>query len=156
MRSKAPLAMMEQIVMLAVFALAAALCLQAFVKSDQMSKDSQARDRAMTVCQSAAEAVRHSGGDLEKAAELLGVSYEYAFDSYDQSLALGYDKDWNFFSEGPYLGKDVTGLVTIRPIDSGVDGLGKARIEAITGGDGTTESIFALEVCWQEEVGERG
>lgn len=32
MRSKAPLVMMEQMVMLLVFALAAALCLQAFVR----------------------------------------------------------------------------------------------------------------------------
>ena len=44
MRSKAPLAMMEQMVMLLVFALAAALCLQAFVKSDQMSKRMEAQD----------------------------------------------------------------------------------------------------------------
>ena len=32
MRSKAPLLLMEQMVMLAVFALAAALCVQAFVR----------------------------------------------------------------------------------------------------------------------------
>ena len=47
MRSKAPLLLMEQMVMLAVFALAAALCLQAFVKSDGLSGDSQDRDRAV-------------------------------------------------------------------------------------------------------------
>ena len=58
MRSKAPLAMMEQMVMLLVFALAAALCLQAFVKSDQMSKRMEAQDRAATLCQSAAEVIR--------------------------------------------------------------------------------------------------
>ena len=46
MKSKAPLALMEQIVMLLVFALAAALCLQAFVKSDQISRESQARSNA--------------------------------------------------------------------------------------------------------------
>ena len=34
MKSKAPLALMEQMVMILVFALAAALCLQAFVKSE--------------------------------------------------------------------------------------------------------------------------
>ena len=37
MRSKAPLLLMEQMVMLLVFALAAALCVQAFVKSDAIS-----------------------------------------------------------------------------------------------------------------------
>ena len=45
MRSKAPLVMMEQMVMLLVFALAAALCLQAFVKSDQLSQQGEVRDR---------------------------------------------------------------------------------------------------------------
>lgn len=58
MRSKAPLALMEQMVMLLVFALAAALCLQAFVKSDEISASCEARDRAMTLCQSAAEVIR--------------------------------------------------------------------------------------------------
>ena len=37
MRSKAPLVLIEQMVMLLVFALASALCLQAFVKSDAIS-----------------------------------------------------------------------------------------------------------------------
>ena len=47
MRSKAPLILMEQMVMLLVFALAAALCLQAFVKSDALSSRGEARDRAL-------------------------------------------------------------------------------------------------------------
>ena len=44
MKSKAPLILMEQMAILLVFALAAALCLQAFVKSDSLS--SRSRDRA--------------------------------------------------------------------------------------------------------------
>ena len=40
MKSRAPLALMEQMVMLLVFALAAALCLQAFVRSDNISRQS--------------------------------------------------------------------------------------------------------------------
>ena len=46
MRSKAPLVLMEQAVMVLVFALAAALCLRAFVWSDQLSRQNEARDRA--------------------------------------------------------------------------------------------------------------
>lgn len=52
MKSKAPLALMEQMVMLLVFALAAALCLQAFVQSDRLSRESEARDHAAVLCQS--------------------------------------------------------------------------------------------------------
>ena len=70
MKSKIPLILMEQMVMLLVFALAAALCLQAFVKSDQMSGRSHDRDRAVTLVQEMAETVRHCGG-VEEAAKLL-------------------------------------------------------------------------------------
>ena len=73
MRSKAPLAMMEQMVMLLVFALAAALCLQAFVKSDQLSKGMEARDQAVTLCQNAAEIIHATKGDLAQAAEQTDV-----------------------------------------------------------------------------------
>ena len=51
MKSKAPLALMEQMVMLLVFALAAALCLQAFVQSDRLSRESEARAHAAVLCQ---------------------------------------------------------------------------------------------------------
>ena len=76
MRSKAPLVLMEQAVMVLVFALAAALCLRAFVWSDQLSRQNEARDRALLEVQNAAEALKHTGGDMahaqEEAARRLG------------------------------------------------------------------------------------
>ena len=73
MRSKAPLAMMEQMVMVLVFALAAALCLQAFVKSDRMSKEMEARDRAVVPECSGDHPVhrRKLGGGLRPAGDAL-------------------------------------------------------------------------------------
>ena len=62
MRNKAPLAMMEQLVMVLVFALAAALCIQVFVFSAQTSRFNEARDRAVLEAQNAAEALK-SGND---------------------------------------------------------------------------------------------
>lgn len=61
MKSKAPLAMMEQIVMVLVFALAAALCLQTFVLSGKISKTTQAKNRAVTEVQNAAELLKNGG-----------------------------------------------------------------------------------------------
>ena len=58
MRNKAPLALMEQLVMLLVFALAAALCLQVFVLSDQLSRRCEERDRVVVVAQNAAEIMK--------------------------------------------------------------------------------------------------
>ena len=61
MKSKAPLMLMEQMVMLLVFALAAALCLQAFVKADEISRRAEARDRAVILCQTVAEEIKAVG-----------------------------------------------------------------------------------------------
>lgn len=150
MRSKAPLLLMEQMVMLLVFALAAAICLQAFVKSDGLSGASEDRDRAVTLCQEAAEAVRHSGGDLKKTAELLGLSCPYEGDV--ESLSLGYDKEWNSFGVVTEFGKDVLREVRVTRIDSGVDGLGRAQVEAFAWDDrdgAEHKSIYMIEVAWQ-------
>lgn len=64
MREKAPLLLMEQLLMVLVFALAAAVCVQAFVLSDRLSKDSEALDHAVVAAENAAEAWKHAEGDL--------------------------------------------------------------------------------------------
>ena len=142
MKSKSSLAMMEQIVMLLVFALAAALCLQAFVKSDQMSRQSEARDRAAVMCQSAAEAIRHSGGDLEAAAAALGVPYG-AYGQEEPDFSVHYAEDWTLSDTREY-----AYVLRAATLDSGIAGLGKARVEAVAAGE--TDILFALDICWQE------
>ena len=86
MKSKAPLILMEQMAMLLVFALAAALCLQAFVKSDSLSSRSRDRDRAVTLAQTVAETVRASGGSpgqaIAAAAEKLGYRLDHPYTAY--------------------------------------------------------------------------
>ena len=147
MRSRSSLAMMEQIIMLLVFALAAALCLQAFVKSDQMSRNSEARDRAMVLCQSAAEVIRHSGGDLERAAELLGIPYG-AYTQEGPAFSAHYHEDWTLSDTQEY-----AYVLRAELVDSGAVGLGKAHVEAASAGG--ADVLFAIDICWQE-VGEGG
>ncbi|MCI8538832.1 MAG: hypothetical protein HFF18_09275 [Oscillospiraceae bacterium] len=137
MRSKAPLAMMEQMIMLLVFALAAALCLQAFVKSDALSRASEDRDRAMTLCQNAAEAVRRCQGNMEQAAALLdGARYDGA------GLMADYDQDWE------PAGETMRYTLGAARLDSGVNGLGKAQVWVRD--EAEEQEIFRLEVAWQE------
>ena len=143
MKSKAPLLLMEQMVMLLVFALAAALCLQAFVKSDGLSERGERRDRAVTAAQTAAEAVRHCKGDLTRTAALLGVEQH----GNSEALLVAYDRDWNIAQETMryHLG------VVLE--DSGVDGLGKAQIwvrdESV---EESGAELLRFDVMWQEEV----
>ena len=88
-RSKAPLSLMEQLIMVFVFAFAAAVCLQAFVYSDNLSKDGTAREMAATRATEVAEVCKSCRGDLDKAAAQLagtivptdgGNSLEKAYD----------------------------------------------------------------------------
>ncbi|MBO4395931.1 MAG: hypothetical protein J5819_06260 [Eubacterium sp.] len=67
-RSKAPLSLMEQLIMVLVFAFAAAVCLQAFVYSDNLSKSGTAREMAATRATEVAEVCKAYRGDFEQAA----------------------------------------------------------------------------------------
>ena len=58
MRSKAPLAMMEQIVMVLVFAIAATVCLQSFALSVKFSEQYETTDKAILVVQNVAEKLK--------------------------------------------------------------------------------------------------
>lgn len=143
MKSKAPLMLMEQMIMLLVFALAAALCLQAFVKSEQLSSYSENRDRAVTIAQTAAETIRHSGGDmghaLTEAAEILGGEYRQGL------LWLDYGEDWQpVQSDGAF-------RLAAQGVPSDVEGLWKALVQ-VTDEPGE-EILFEIEVCWQEVDG---
>ena len=69
-RSKAPLALMEQIIMIFVFALAAAVCLQAFVYSDTLSKKGEQRDLAVTRAQKLAEYCKAEQGNLDEVSRI--------------------------------------------------------------------------------------
>ena len=133
MRSKAPLAMMEQLVMVLVFALAAALCLQVFVLSDRTSRRNEARDRAVLAAQNAAEEVKSVRGDFAQAAELYGGTWN------GQLWGRSYDADW------ARDGDDYHVLVT--PADSGDALLGAAEVTVYTA---EGDLLFTLPVAWQE------
>ena len=145
MKSKAPLALMEQIVMLLVFALAAALCLQAFVKSDQISRESQARSNAALAVQNTAETIRYSGGSFEHAlmetAKRQGGKYLESTDKAEKELQISYDKEWNPAQEGEY-------LLTVREIPTQEEGLWKVSIQVTE--KTQTAPLFELETAWLE------
>ena len=62
MRSKTPLVLMEQLVMVLVFALAAAVCLQIFSLSDRLSRKNEAVAEAVLIVQNTAEELKYSYG----------------------------------------------------------------------------------------------
>ena len=61
MKSKASLFLMEQLVMVLVFALAAALCLGVFVRANEISSETARRDKAVIIAQNAAQMLKTTG-----------------------------------------------------------------------------------------------
>ena len=55
MKSKSSLLLMEQLIMVLVFALAAALCLQVFAKSAEIARQTACQDAAVQIARNAAE-----------------------------------------------------------------------------------------------------
>ena len=143
MRSKTPLVLMEQMIMLLVFALAAALCLQAFVKSDQLSQASEAQDRALQAAQNAAEVVRACGGDMEQAANLLEAQHHDG-----ASLQIDYDSSWRLAEDSMHY------TLGVALQNGGVPGLGQAQIWVRD--ESGEEELLRFDIAWQKEVGTHG
>ena len=136
MKSRAPLALMEQTVMVLVFALAAALCLRAFVLADGISRRVEATDRAVLWAESAADTLKARKGDLAQAAAELGGNLD------GQRWTISLDENWQETAGEP------TYTLTAQHIESDQPLLGRAQIDIA---EKNGESLFSLEVCWQEE-----
>lgn len=157
MKSKAPLALMEQLIMVLVFALAAALCVQVFVLSDRMSRQNEARDRAVVEAQNAAETLKSCRGDYAAAARRLGGTWNGLL------WGLSYDADWQVLGGGELWdtvsrpenrtaadGQAAYHLL-VTPAESGQVLLGSAEIMIYTAGG---ELLYQLPVAWQEADGD--
>ena len=75
MKHKASLVLMEQLVMILVFALAAALCLQVFGKAREISVETARRDQAVVLARNAAELLKATDGDVSAAQALSRDGY---------------------------------------------------------------------------------
>jgi len=136
MKTKAFLPLIELLIMLLVFSLAAALCLRAFVLSERLSAENEARDRAVTQAQNAAEILQYCGGDYAAAADTYGGVWDGTV------WQIRYDSGWNMVSgESDYCLRAV-------PADSGHALLGCADISVT---DTNGDCLFALPAAWQKE-----
>ena len=131
---KATLVLMEQVILLLVFAAAAVLCLQAFVWADVQSQAMVDADQALIQAQSAAEVLKACNGDFAAAAALWGGRWD------GQNWTISFDQNWVQNPEGAMF------VLHISACDSGLAYLGKARAEVWKGAN----LLAGLDVCWQE------
>lgn len=138
MKSKAPLALMEQLVMLLVFALAAALCLRMFAAAGRISRQCEAQAQAVTHVQNTAETVKFCRGDFQEAARLLAGSGQ------EEKLQILYDSRWQEISGG-----QAAYRILAEQRQTDIPLLGMAEITAEQQ-DGTL--LFRVTAAWQEET----
>lgn len=134
MKKKSTLSLMELAVMVMIFALAAVLCLRAFVWADTNSRSGEERDRAALCAQSAAEVMKSCRGDADAVCKELGAVQD------GEDIFAYYDSDWNVTSAPD------TYELKIGREDSGEELLGQANI-SVSSDKG---ELFGLTVCWQE------
>ena len=131
MKSKAPLVMMEQIVMVLVFALAAALCLQTFVLSGNISERTEEVNRAAIEAQNVAEELKSEG--LK------------AYLQNTESFRIAFDHMWNKVKEP----EQTEYILEICPINHSNEFFWQADI-AVMRKDGA--ELFRIPVAGQTEV----
>ncbi len=139
MKNKTPLVLLELLVMLLVFSLAAALCLQVFVRSDQIARETEARTQAVQAAQLGAEVLQWAGGTvdhaLETAADQLGGRVA------EGVWTLPYGPDWQPGEDGPY-------RLEAQGEPAPLEGLCQAEVRVLEG----EAVLFRLTVAWQREA----
>lgn len=141
MKNRASLALMEQLVMVLVFALAASVCLRCFIRADQTAAEIGARDRAVCLAQNGAEALKACHGSLEETARLLGGAVS------GQRLTVSYDENWDPTENAA----ETAYRLEIQTEASQTPGLGQAEVRVVPA-DETGEPLFFLKTAWQEVI----
>jgi len=134
-RNKAPLALIELLIMLLVFAIGSAWCMQAFSSAKHQALYSNKQDLAVLQAQNAVELLKHYDGNFLSAAKHMGGSAD------DFSWHINYDSNWNITAS-----KDIYRLQAEKQkSDSPI--YGKAIISVY---DCNETLLCSLPAAWQE------
>ena len=90
-RSKSTLFLMEQIIVITVFAICAAACVKIFVVSFLITVDSVDIRNALHAAESAAETYKSTNGDTGRTVRILSNEFGYYSDS---TVSMYYDRNW--------------------------------------------------------------
>lgn len=130
-KSKAPLTLIELLVMIPVFALAATICLQAFAHAENLSRKQEAKVHGTLAAQNTAELLKNTHGDYEAVVESLGGHQD------DSGRYLIGDKDWQ---------QQTACHVLITPLADTDPYLASATVQVFY----DNETILEITVAWQE------
>ena len=110
-RSKSTLFLIEQLIVIAVFAICAAACISILANAFSLARDSRDISNALFAAESVAESVKATSGDLILASEIGGWStYLY---SYQGANLVYFDNSWQISTRN-----DAEFVLSIRAPDS--------------------------------------
>ena len=124
MKNRTSLLLMEQLIMVLVFAVAAAVCLRLFGAAWQINRQTALRSEAAVMAQNGAEVIKGCAGDLEQAGAVLNgrVNGDVLTVSGDELV------------------------MQVSPLPESAPGLGQAELRVLL----EQEELFYLTVSWQE------
>lgn len=125
MKNKTLLPLMEQLVMILVFALAATMCIQGFVLANRISANQEARAQAVIPAQNTAELLKQTAGDYEEVAQIMSGTWD------GQRLTIPAHGD---------------AVVLVTPLETAQELLGSAQIQVVE----NEEILFEITTAWQE------
>ncbi len=134
MKRSASLVLLELLIMLLVFSLAAALCVRAFSWADSRSRQSAAEDMALLQAQNAGELLKQNRGDLAAAAQTYGGSGGEVWEIF-------YDENWKVTCGPAAYTLRAELVATDSPLLGGAE---------VTVADGEGRILARLEIFWQE------
>jgi Tfp pilus assembly protein PilV len=135
--AKSGLFLIEMIIAICFFALAAAVCTSLFVRAHLVSEETRQTNMAVLTAQSVVESFKAAGGTVKGAAETFSAHPND--DSGRGSFTLYYDKGWQQTAGDDYDYKvDVTIDESVSPRDIVVHVMDIA-------GDGTQTLLYSLE-----------
>lgn len=135
MNNKAPLTLMEQLTMILVFALAAAICLRMFALANTISSNVAEQEQAVLRVQNTAEALKMFQGDFDMLAESWGGRRT------EEGWIIDCDKNWEeTVEERPFY------TVEAVKLDDEVPLLGSA---SVTANNRNGKQLFQIVVSWQ-------
>jgi len=139
MKNRASLSLMEQLIMVLVFALAAALCLQGFAAANRVSQKTGQMDHAVHQVQYAAALLKARRGSVER--QLPAPPRPTA-----GGWVVYYDREWQPVEKtaDPLYCMEITRQAPEQK------GLGQANIKMLE--ISRQSELFSLTVAWQEEA----
>ncbi len=135
--SKAPLMLMEQVIMVLVFALVSAVCIRAFALARTTSVRMGDRDHAVNVSQTLAETLKACDGDTEEVCERLGG------ESDGKRLVFYYDSDWKETAAS----SASFSMTFAQEKSDGFCRYGRITVSDVS----DRQEIFSMRVAWQGE-----